>query len=339
MTAPDRVLVDRAAIDVLRRALARDHLLLEVRPQDDEADWRETSGDEPFEWDAPLPLAGAKRFFFPPRETLLRWRGEAIEAVTADAPPLALFGVRSCDLTAVAYQDRFFAADPWYVRRRERTLLVGLDCRSACPVGFCRDVGAGPFAHAGFDLALTPLGDDGVVIAFGTDRGRDAVESASLDARPVDGTVRDALEAAEVRARDSFPTRPFIARAIERLDAGAIRDGGWQTLGPRCFACTGCTNLCPTCSCFTIVDETRDGGGERTRQWDSCLLEGFQREASGHHPSPRAGDRVRRFWAHKLSNDFVAHFDRVGCVGCGRCDVTCPGSIGALGVLAALGSR
>jgi formate hydrogenlyase subunit 6/NADH:ubiquinone oxidoreductase subunit I len=75
------------------------------------------------------------------------------------------------------------------------------------------------------------------------------------------------------------------------------------------------------------------------RYWDSCLLEGFQREASGHHPAPHAGDRVRRFWYHKLSDDFAVDFGRAGCVGCGRCDVTCPGSIGALRVLGALGSR
>jgi ferredoxin len=149
--------------------------------------------------------------------------------------------------------------------------------------------------------------------------------------------------AAARAAAASFPARPFVAAAIARIDAGAgaapIVDGEWQALGRACFACTGCTAVCPTCSCFTIVDEPDGaGGGERARHWDSCLLEGFQREASGHHPAPRAGDRVRRFWQHKLSREFVAALGRRGCVGCGRCDPTCLGEIGALGVLRALGS-
>jgi hypothetical protein len=86
-----------------------------------------------------------------------------------------------------------------------------------------------------------------------------------------------------------------------------------------------------------VSDEPRNGAGERVRVWDSCLLEGFQREASGHHPAPRPADRVHRFWRHKLSRDF-ADFARPGCVGCGRCDATCPGGIGALRVLEALGA-
>ena len=337
MTTGERLVTERAAVDVLRRALARDHVLLEVRRDDGEADWRPVSGREPFDWDAPLPLAGAKRFFFPPRERVLRWRGDTIEEATADVPALALFGLRSCDLTAIAYQDRFFATDPCYRRRRERALLVGLNCLAACSGGFCRDVDAGPFAHAGFDVNLTPLDGGRVMVEIGTTRGREALASAA--ARPADRTASAAFEAAEAQARESFPPRPFIARAVERLNARVIGDGEWQALGPACFACTGCTSLCPTCSCFTVVDEVGDGGGERSRCWDSCLLEGFQREASGHHPAPRPGDRVRRFWYHKLSDDFASSFGRVGCVGCGRCDVTCPGSIGALRVLGALGSR
>jgi ferredoxin len=86
-----------------------------------------------------------------------------------------------------------------------------------------------------------------------------------------------------------------------------------------------------------VVDEPRPGGGARVREWDSCLLEGFQREASGHHPAPRPADRVRRFWEHKLSPAFVAALGRLGCVGCGRCEAACPGTIGALTVLRALG--
>jgi formate hydrogenlyase subunit 6/NADH:ubiquinone oxidoreductase subunit I len=265
--------------------------------------------------------------------------GEAIEEVLPAPPPFALFGLRSCDATAIAYQDRFFATDPAYVRRRAAAFLVVVQCASACAGGFCVDVDAGPFAPSGFDLALTLLPDGRVLVEVGSAQGRSVIAAAGLRIEAVDERVRGMRRDVEMAARASFPERPFIARAKARLDAGEIRDEEWQALGPACLACTGCTSLCPTCSCFTVVDEPgRSDTGERARYWDSCLLEGFQREASGHHPAPRPGDRVRRFWYHKFSADFVRDFGRVGCVGCGRCDVTCPGSIGALRVLRRIGA-
>jgi formate hydrogenlyase subunit 6/NADH:ubiquinone oxidoreductase subunit I len=261
-----------------------------------------------------------------------------MEEVLPEPRPFVLFGLRSCDATAIAYQDRFFATDPAYVRRRAAAFLVVVQCKTACTGGFCVDVDAGPFASSGFDLALTLLPDDRVLVEVGSTEGASAIAAAKLRIEPANESVRATRRDVETAARASFPQRPFIARARARLDAGEIRDEEWQALGPACLACTGCTSLCPTCSCFTVVDETAADGGERARYWDSCLLEGFQREASGHHPAPRPGDRVRRFWYHKLSADFVRDFGRVGCVGCGRCDVTCPGSIGALRVLERLGT-
>jgi formate hydrogenlyase subunit 6/NADH:ubiquinone oxidoreductase subunit I len=343
------VLPGRDAVDTLRAALAASRTLIEPRRENGILEWVEmgesaASGGvsqadlAPFDWDVALPLPSPKRFFFPPREALLRWRGESMEEVLPAPRPFVLFGLRSCDATAIAYQDRFFAADPAYVRRRAAALLVVVQCTSACAGGFCVDVDAGPFASSGFDLALTLLPDDRVLLEIGSPEGGGAVAAAKLRTATADARVRAMRHDVEGRARASFPERPFIARARARLDAGEIRDDEWQALGPACLACTGCTSLCPTCSCFTVVDEAAAGGGERARYWDSCLLEGFQREASGHHPAPRAGDRVRRFWYHKFSADFVRDFGRVGCVGCGRCDVTCPGSIGALRVLERLGT-
>jgi sulfhydrogenase subunit beta (sulfur reductase) len=332
------VLPRREAVDALRRALARERVLYEVRADRGDAGWSISGAEEPFDFEAPLPLTGAKRFFFPPRETLLCWHGEEVEATPPEPRPFVLFGLRACDLTAIGYQDRFFADDPWYACRRAAALLVGVSCLTACAGGFCADVDAGPFAGAGYDLDLTPLPDGRVFLRVGTRAGLEALAHAPLAIEAPDGAALAAFESCRAAALASFPARPFVGRAITRVAERGVTDGEWQALGPACFACTGCTSLCPTCSCFTVLDEPGGDGGERTRVWDSCLLEGFQREASGHHPAPRAGDRVRRFWYHKLSGDF-AGFGRPGCVGCGRCDVTCPGSIGALRVLDALGSR
>ena len=331
------VMADRAGIETLRAELARTRTLFEIRQGDGGPAWEPVPAPLPFDWERGRPLVGAKRFFFAPRENLLEWMDDAVTPLEPGVAPFALVGVHACDLAAIAHQDRFFADDPWYQRRRGQAFLVGIDCLAACAGGFCRDVDAGPFASAGFDLDLTPLPDGRVVVVAGTAAGRDVLATLGYTIAAPPAELQRAHDAVRAAAEASFPARPAIARTIARIDAGAVTHGEWHALGPSCIACTGCTNVCPTCSCFTVTDERHGEGGTRGRVWDSCLLEGFQREASGHTPAPHAGDRVRRFWTHKLEHAFVAACGRLGCVGCGRCDVTCPGAIGALGVMERLG--
>ncbi len=338
------VLESRAPVDRIRRVLALDRRVIEPRPVDGAPAWVATGGEGAFAWSTPAPLAGVKGWLVPLREAVLAWddRG-TMRPVVPHPERIALVGLRACDLAAIAHLDAHFGADPWYRARRAAAFLVGLDCPQACAGGFCLEVDAGPFARAPFDLNLTALPDGRVVVAWGTAAGVAALHGAGVATAPVDHATALLLAELAARAAASFPVRSYVTRGLARMNAApagrAIADEEWQALGPRCLACTGCTSLCPTCTCFTVVDQPVGAGGTRARVWDSCLLEGFQREASGHHPAPHPGDRVRRFWYHKLSRDFAGPTGRLGCVGCGRCDVACPGTIGALGVLAALGGE
>ncbi|MNN90396.1 Anaerobic sulfite reductase subunit A [compost metagenome] len=76
---------------------------------------------------------------------------------------------------------------------------------------------------------------------------------------------------------------------------------------------------------------------QHERVWDSCLYEGFQKEASGHNPAAMPGQRVQRFWQHKFGEGFRREFGRYGCIGCGRCDQVCPGGIGVHAVMHKVG--
>lgn len=335
--------IDEAGFERLRALLARTRSAYEVVPDGGGAAWAALEPTRAFAWDAALPLEGIKRFFLPDGEVLLRWQGEAVAEARPDAPALALVGVRPCDAVALAYQDRFFADDPYYRVRRAAALIVATSCSGACARGFCAEVDAGPMLRDGFDLGLTWLGRDAIAVEIASPAGAAALAAAGIHARPLGSTHTDRLEGARRAALATFVPDAALRRGLARLaeDPGAppVHDDEWQRLGPLCFACTGCTTLCPTCSCFTIADEVRGEGGVRRRLLDSCLLEGFQREASGHNPSARPGDRVRRFWTHKLGASFARQMGRPGCVGCGRCDVTCPGSIGGRAVLTQLGGR
>ena len=86
-----------------------------------------------------------KKFFLPPRQRL--WQatttddGFAIEPEPLPEQPLALLGVRSCELAAIAIQDRVLMegnfVDPYYKKQREQSLLIAVNCGQAGGSCFC----------------------------------------------------------------------------------------------------------------------------------------------------------------------------------------------------------
>src|SRR5690606_24908324 len=108
-----------------------------------------------------------KNYIFPPRETLqelIRTNGEWQQQQQPDpGPPVAVIGVRSCDLHALAVQDRVFLegpyVDPAYQARRERLFVVAVNCRRAAATCFCHSMKTGPSVTLAHDLALTELDD------------------------------------------------------------------------------------------------------------------------------------------------------------------------------------
>ena len=106
-----------------------------------------------------------KKFLFPPEERLFRARRtsdgfEVLEEEVA-APKLAFLGVRSCELHAIAIQDKVFVSGPFvdrsYQVRRENVFIIAVNCGQAGGTCFCVSMQTGPKATGGFDLALTEI--------------------------------------------------------------------------------------------------------------------------------------------------------------------------------------
>jgi ferredoxin len=288
----------------------------------------ETTGDGRwFGWT--VGPQGLKALLFPAREVL--WRSSRdgagrlrfAQAVVA-APALAVLGARACDLAALAMLDAHFlggaAPDPGYAVRRERLLLVGVDCVYPAATCFCASTGDGPMLKAGYDIGLSEL-DDGLLVWAGSAAGAAVVDALPLvPASPQQlAAAAEAGNRAAASQQRGLPSRRLVRALFANLDHAQ-----WQDVGRRCLACGNCTAVCPTCYCHSARTEptVHEASARQVREWDSC----FSEDHSLLHGRPLRADaasRYRQWLTHKLGA-WHAQFGRSGCVGCGRCIAWCP---------------
>jgi len=275
-----------------------------------------------------------KKYLFPP--TLRLWQarradgGFTVDECEPDPPRRALLGVRSCELHAIAVQDRVFIGrdgrftDPHYARARERLFLVAVECEFPGGTCFCTSMGTGPAVTATnettFDLALTEL-DDAFVVRAGSAAGNSVVSRLELTDAPAE-RVAEARRRVEQAAQSMG--RTVDVTEIRNLLHRNQEHPRWDDVGNRCLACTNCTLVCPTCFCSSVSDVTDLSleHAERVRQWDSCFNPEFAAVHGGNFRQTIRG-RYRQWLTHKFASWFD-QFDVSGCVGCGRCITWCP---------------
>ena len=273
-----------------------------------------------------------KKFLFPPRTRL--WQadrqpqGFTLRPEPIDEAPYAFLGVRSCELHAIAIQDKVFMdADPLYRAHRERAFLIAVNCGQAGGTCFCVSMKTGPRAESGFDIALTEILEDGrhaFTVEAGSERGRDIIQALPTEeagAADLEASARCTERAVRQMGRSMDIT------GVPALLARNLEHPRWDEVASRCLACANCTMACPTCFCSTVEDTTDLTGdhAERWRSWDSCFTIDFSHVHGGSvRTSTKA--RYRQWLTHKLST-WHDQFGTSGCVGCGRCITWCPVAI------------
>jgi len=262
------------------------------------------------------------------------WRVERIDGklvfvpVEPVSPKYAFIGIRSCEIHAVAIQDRVLIndahPDPHYLARRQDNFIVAVNCAQSASTCFCTSMHTGPAADRGFDLALTELIDDQhhrLLIEAGSERGR-----LVLNDLPGQPASKHDIEQAQTLIRHTASTMQ------RKLDSANVREvlmnnpdhPRWAEVAERCLSCGNCTQVCPTCFCTNTVDTSALDGDTalRTREWDSCFNIDFS-QLHGGSIRQSTKSRYRQWMTHKLSS-WVDQFGSSGCVGCGRCIAWCP---------------
>ena len=261
--------------------------------------------------------------FFPQTGTVFSLPYQAENRPEPDPKPLFIAGFTANDLRCLAFTDRFFSdgyRDDLYFMQRESAFIAAV-------TGYCdEDGGRMPIAGGGCDLEMIRIGDGWIVASY-SEKGELVSELIPCDA-PSDLTS----QLASIITRDSANPDDTVVKAASRLlMEGKIPDRFWEEIAASCIQCSGCNLVCPTCTCFGVLDWRYAARTERSRIWDSCQLEGFSREAGGHNPMGTEALRTRRRIHHKLAAD-LTRWGEIGCFVCGRCDATCPTGIGIVSV-------
>lgn len=265
------------------------------------------------------PIMSLKELYFPPTERLFSIRKAGQEIELEESYPeweAIVFGVRPCDAHGMKLLDATFIdtipVDSFYTRRRRNTTLIGLACAEMGKTCFCTSVGIKPNDAHDMDIMLYPVDGNYIVEAI-TEKGRYLIPAGVWNETKAEQISPD--------EKAQFPI-PGKHKWSDQFN-----NAYWKSITERCLSCRACAYVCPSCRCFTVIDdEIRPGEFERIRCWDACAGENYRRVAGGHRPRAEKSERLRNRLFCKFSY-FPEQYslgNASACTGCGRCIDVCP---------------
>ncbi len=273
-----------------------------------------------------------KKYFTPQYETLLEYdthHGQHMQAVV-DYESMVIFGMHTCDLAGVQCLNAVFSDRPKdqnYLIRRTKIAIIGMECNQHCDEHATCALMDNHLPNGGYDLFFTDLGDD-FIVHINTYTGLHLLDDTKLFTEPGSGHF-SALNELRQKKRELFkPEVNIDMQDMPRLFDQSVHSRVWEDIGAKCLSCGNCTNVCPTCYCFDVVDEPNLDLkiGRRFRVWDSCQNERFAKISGGESFRKTRASRKK----HRFYRKFRYPMDRYGkffCTGCGRCTRTCMAKI------------
>lgn len=245
-----------------------------------------------------------------------------------DVKPLAIIGIRPCDLAALSLQDQHFmqtsVVDSKYQQRRDSLFLIAVNCSHPSSTCFCHSTGDGPAINntqnIQYDIVLDEL-DDGFVIKAGSEKAKQILTLLPLQTATSEHMqqAKEQTHKAQTSQIRELPGKNLQQQLFDRLDHDQ-----WKKIADRCLSCGNCTMVCPSCFCYreTELAELNGESSQHSREWDSCFSEGHS-YIHGFTVRSETQLRYRQWLTHKLGG-WHQQFGRSGCVGCGRCISWCP---------------
>lgn len=320
--------IEKLDQDLFVENIIRDYRVEGVKKKRDSFFYGSIQSAESLELDFDRTLMPPKKYFLPPKETLLRFKPAPSLEITSvvEDQPFILFGVHPYDLKAIHQMDQIFSRqvpDPNYLKRRKAAVIIGVDPTRIAPRSFWADMGAANIT-TGFDLMYTDIGEH-FLVEIGSKKGKD-IFARYGKARPAEKNeirkrvaIRSQIAHLCQEKGLNFPYRE-IPKLMERSEENFI----WEENAIKCLSCGSCNIVCPTCYCFDVQDDIDLDliHGERFRRWDGCLLTDFAKIATGENFRDTKTSRyIHRFFRKGLY--LTEALNDIACVGCGRCSSSC----------------
>ncbi len=292
--------------------------------------FKQISSAEEIELDYLNSKVPPKEILFPKMETLFEYEYEGKDVKISERTDLddkiLIFGVRPCDAFSFKLLDDFFAfgnkKDEIFIKKKENSTVISIGCNNPRHTCFCTSVGGNPFSKDETDVFLADLGDKYLVEPV-SEKGNAFIQKLTWLTDAQDSDSKKAEELAK-EAEASITTK-FNFDIVTKILNENFDHPVWQEIAESCIGCSSCTFLCPTCTCFDVIDEHDQyhDKGRRIRIWDTCQSCLYTLETSGHNPRPVKLQRCRNRIMHKFSY-YPTNYECLGCVGCGRCIQACP---------------
>lgn len=271
-------------------------------------------------YNKPKPSTSLKSFFLPVRENVTSARDSG--------KPRIIMGIPNCDIEGLSLLDEIYLDtdynDIFFRDRREQTILISSDCFSIQEHCHCLSYNVKPYSTKTADLSVVQI-NGSVIFRIINGKGEDFIRKLTsaepLDDNSIINSI-DALhketEATLSRSNNELPDYQNTGRLINTAGSDT-----WKKYSSRCVSCGACTTICPTCTCFLLIDKP---GFAKVKQMDACQYPGFERVAGGEDALKELPHRFRNRYMCKYSWK-PAKFKSLACTGCGRCIEACIGKI------------
>jgi sulfhydrogenase subunit beta (sulfur reductase) len=282
-------------------------------------------------FDYPRTIQPLKKFFLPPRETLLSFNYTTNEFVQEKVVPekRIFFAIHAYEMQGLKRLDYSFTRgqpESNYLTRREKALFIGISY-TPDEYHFSKSVGIPIEETDGFCLYFEPI-ENGYLVFEVTDEGHELITDFGKGT-PVDAPINFNMMQKEFKTKIKYHHNR-LPQIFELVYNSPV----WDKVAEKCVGCGTCNLLCATCYCFDIRDDIALDieDGKRERFWDGCMLNEFAMVAGNENFREKISARTR----HRLHRKFKYLTDQSGelhCVGCGRCSKYCPAGISITAII------